>query len=204
MRRLVVILAALASSSAIAQDAPAIYAKKERAAHLDRALSMFLSLGPDGTRAFENEVYEAMRTRCKPSGLQAPLTACLATVGEAVCAGKDAWCGPAADVILTNLHAENAFVPESTRMRLVATGADYHPAMLAEMRRRQAILAAELVLAMPGTKADGARIDAFCANRDREVVACEPGAKLCVPSIPWQRCAAALVWYVSTPGESKP
>jgi hypothetical protein len=198
VRRAIVVIAALATSSAIAQDAPAIYAKRERAAHLDRALSMFLSLGPDGTRTFESEVYEAVRTRCKPSGLQSPASACLASVGESVCAGKDAWCVPAADIILTNLHAENAFVPETTRMRLVATGADYHPAMLAEMRKRQAILAAELVLAAPGSKADGARIDAFCADRDREVVACEPGAKLCVPSIPWQRCAAGLVWYVST------
>jgi hypothetical protein len=203
VRRAVVIVAALATSSAFAQDAPAIYAKQERAAHLDRALAMFLSLGPEGTRAFENEVYEAVRTRCKPSGLQSPASACLATVGESVCAGKDASCGPASDVILTNLHAENAFVPETTRMRLVAAGADYHPAMLAEMRKRQAVLAAELALASPGAKADGARIDAFCTGRDREVVACEPGAKLCVPSIPWQRCVAGLVWYVST-GESTP
>jgi hypothetical protein len=139
--------------------------------------------------------------------------ACLAAAADAVCAGKTdgaerAGCAAAADVVATNLHAENAFVPETTRMRLVAAGADYHGGVMREMRARLELLASELVLAMAGSggaAADGARIDTFCAERDRDVVACEPGAKLCVPSVPWQRCAAGLVWYVSTLAEeSKP
>ena len=203
VKRVLVLTAAVLASSAFAQtDAPAIYARAERVAHLDRALATFAALGPDGARAFENEVYQAMRTRCRPSGMEPPAVACLATVAEAVCATRPdaAGCAAAADIVVTNLHAENAFVPESTRMRLVAAGADYHGAMLREMRTRHALLASELTLTAPGAAASGARIDAFCAGRDREVVACEPGAKLCVPSLPWQRCVAGLVWYIVAPG----
>ncbi len=207
MRRIAIAAAVLLASSALAQTGePAIYARSERVAHLDRALATLQGLGPDGVRAFENEIYQAMRTRCRPSGMQPPAVACLATAADAVCATRSdgVGCAAAADVIVTNLHAENAFVPETTRMRLVAAGADYHGGVMREMRTRLELLASELVLAAPGAKADGARIDAFCAERDREVVACEPGAKLCVPSLPWQRCVAGLVWYVSTPEEPKP
>lgn len=206
MRRIAIVTAVLIAGSALAQTGgPAIYATSERVAHLDRALATLQRLGPDGARAFENEVYQAMRTRCRPSGMQPPAVACLATAADTVCAGKPdgAGCAAAADVIVTNLHAENAFVPETTRMRLVAAGADYHAGVMREMRTRLELLASELVLAAPGARADGARIDAFCAERDREGVACEPGAKLCVASLPWQRCVAGLVWYVSTLDQEK-
>jgi hypothetical protein len=207
VRKLGVVAAVMLASSAPAQTGgPAIYPPSERAAHLDRALATFQALGPDGARAFESEVYQAMRARCRPSGMQPPAVACLAAAADAVCAGKAdgaerAGCAAAADVVVTNLHAENAFVPETARMRLVAAGADYHGGVMREMRTRLELLASELVLAAPGAAADGARIDTFCAERDRDVVACEPGARLCVPSLPWQRCAAGLVWYVSTLAE---
>lgn len=207
MRRVAVLLGAVLASSAFARsDGPAPYVREDRVAHLDAALSAFAALGPDGTRAFEAEVYQAMRTRCKPTGMQPPPVVCLEAVASGVCAAKPdaAGCAAAADVVVTNLHAENALVPETTRMRLVAAGADYHGAMLREMRSRHALLASELALATPGSAATGARIDRFCAERDREGVSCEPGAKLCVPSLPWQRCVAGLVWYVSTPEKESP
>lgn len=207
VRRAVVVLIAMLASSAFAQpDASAIYARAERATYLDRALATFAALGHDGTRAFESELYQAMRARCRPTGMQPPPLACLAAVADTACATRpDAdGCAAAADVVVTNLHAENAFVPETTRMRLVAAGADYHGGVMREMRSRLALLASELALARPGARADGALIDAFCAGRDREVVTCEPGARLCVASLPWQRCVAGLVWYVSTPEEPAP
>jgi hypothetical protein len=207
VRRLIVVGIAVLASSAFAQpDASAVYARAERVAHLDRALATFAALGPDGARIFENELYQAMRARCRPSGMQPPALACLAAVADAVCAGKPdgAGCAAAADVVVTNLHGENAFVPETTRMRLVAAGADYHRGVMREMRTRLALLAAELALARPGAKVDGAHLDAFCAGRDREGVTCEPGARLCVASLPWQRCVAGLVWYVSTQEDPAP
>jgi hypothetical protein len=208
MRRGFAVAAAVVlASSAFAQpDAPAPYVREDRVAHIDAALAAFATLGPDGTRALEAAIYQDIRTRCKPSGTEAPIVGCLEAFASAACAARFdlTGCSAAADVIVTNLHAENALVPDTTRMRLVAAGADYHGAMLREMRSRQALLASELALATPGAAATGARIDRFCAERDRDGVTCEPGAKLCVGSLPWQRCVAGLVWYVSTPEEKEP
>ena len=54
--------------------------------------------------------------------------------------------------------------------------------------------------AVPGGAATpqgiAASIDRLCATRDREVHACTAGDVACVPSIPWTRCVAALVWFV--------
>ena len=92
---------------------------------------------------------------------------------------------------------------------------DYHAALLGELRKRFAALAAELVIgaatsngvaeshaspAVPGGAAApngvAESINRLCATRDREVHACTPGDVACVPSIPWTRCVAALVWFV--------
>lgn len=206
-RVVAIVFAVELASSAFAQsDKPAPYLREDRIAHIDAALAAFATLGPESTRAFEAELYQSVRTRCKPSGMQPPLVGCLEAFASAHCAARFelAGCSAAADVVVTNLHAENALVPETTRMRLVAAGADFHGAMLREMRSRHALLAAELALATPGAAATGARIDRFCVERDRVGVSCEPGAKLCVASLPWQRCVAGLVWYVSTPEKDFP
>ena len=65
------------------------------------------------------------------------------------------------------------------------------------------MLAAELVLAGSaaalGSAASGdeARaIDELCAHRDRTLHVCQAGDAACVPSLPWSRCVAALVWFV--------
>jgi hypothetical protein len=53
---------------------------------------------------------------------------------------------------------------------------------------------------VPGSTAggtgDAAAIDQLCAHRDRAIHACQPGDTACVPSLPWSRCIAALVWFV--------
>ena len=107
-------------------------------------------------------------------------------------------CVAAADVVLTNQHAESDLVDEPTRIRLVRTSADYHAAIVRELAARQALLAAELVLAPPAEA--GARIEALCTRRDRDVHRCAPNAGGCVASLPYQRCAAGLVWFVATDG----
>jgi len=45
-------------------------------------------------------------------------------------------------------------------------------------------------------QSDGVEIDRLCAQRDRALHACEAGDAACVPSLPWSRCVAALVWFV--------
>jgi hypothetical protein len=137
-------------------------------------------------------LHDGIRTQCRNV-----TTACLGEVARRACGGKPG-CLAAADLVLTNEHAETDLVDEQTRMRLVRTSADYHAAILGELRGRQALLAAELALTPPGETA--ARIDRFCVERDREVHRCAPGDRGCVPSLPYQRCAAGLVWYVASDG----
>jgi hypothetical protein len=69
------------------------------------------------------------------------------------------------------------------------------PALTAELAKRYAVLAAELVLARE-RRDEAAAIDHLCTQRDREIRTCEPGAAACMPSVPWSRCVAMLVWFV--------
>jgi hypothetical protein len=185
------------------------YASDARRAHLARAIDAIRALGGDGRRAFERELHEATRVRCRPTAHPATTT-CAIEVARTTCAGKPdpAGCLAAADLVLTHQHAEHDLVDERTRVRLVRSSSDYHAAILDELRAQFALLAAELALAMPdpgGAPGDpvtaasqlAALVDRFCVERDREVHRCAPGAKGCVPGLPWQRCAAGLVWYIA-------
>ena len=189
MRLAIVILCALVAS---ANAGP--WARDTRVAHLNQALTV---LRARDRATFERELHAATRLQCHATS---PTIACARTQARAVCnmkSDKQA-CLAAADIVLTNQHAANALVDELTRVKLVRSSTDYHAALLEELHGIYALLAAEFVLAAPGADTDvGARIDRFCAERDREVHRCAPGAKACVPSLPYQRCAAALVWYVA-------
>lgn len=159
-----------------------------RVAHIEKALAE-LRVEP---RALDRAIYEAVRLRCKPVAL-----ACMIDVAREQCAKRG--CMAAADVIVTNQHAERDLVDELTRMKLVRTNSDYHAAVLAEVREKvQRVLAAELVLARSGASV-AARIDRVCVERDHVAARrCEKGAAACVGSVPYNRCVAALVWFVST------
>ena len=170
-----------------------LYASTTRVAHLRQALDALSKLGATARHALELALHDAIRARCSV-GTTRPSTTCLAAVGREVCAGKPD-CLAAADVMLTNEHAEHDLVDDATRMRLVRGSADYHAAVGAELWATYALLASELALAPPAADL-AAQIDAFCAGRDRTVHACEAEAKGCLPSLPYQRCAAGLVWFV--------
>lgn len=192
MRRAVLLLACVLPARA---SAGPTYDDAARVAHLRAAFDALAKLGP-GRTALEVDLDDAVRTRCRV-GTTRPATACMAEVGRAICSARPdrAACIAAADIMLTNQHAETALLDDITRMRLVRGSTDYHAAVGAELRARFALLASELVLAPPGEPA--ARIDAFCTGRDRTVHVCEPGAKACVPSLAYQRCAAGLVWFLA-------
>jgi hypothetical protein len=191
---------AAAGRLAAGEKAPTPYAETARTAHLQRALDALRALGDAGGRALDRELYAAVRARCRPTGSRPAATSCMISAARAVCDRRPdpAGCAAAADIALTNQHAEPDLLDEPTRIRLVRTSADYHAAVLGELRARYALLAAELALAAPA--ADAAAIDRFCVERVRAGTACDPGAVLCVPSLPWQRCAAGLIWFISTSG----
>jgi hypothetical protein len=179
-----------------------------RAAHVARALTAVRGLGADGADELDRALYSAARSQCHADTAR-PTVTCLIEAARAVCAapgaagGDRARCEAAADVAITNLRGQAALIDEATRIRLVRGSADYRAALAAELRRRYAVLAAELVLAGSaaalGSAASGdeARaIDELCAHRDRALHACEAQDAACVPSLPWSRCVAALVWFV--------
>ena len=181
-----------------------------RAEHVTRALAAVRALGPAGRDKLDRELYATTRTQCH-ADTGSPAAGCLIAASRAACAADPdrARCEAAADVIVANLRAVPALVDEPTRMRLVRGSADYHAALAAELHRRYAMLAAELVLSgasdddgtagagtAPAGAAAGAMIDALCRQRDRAIHACQPGDAACVPSLPWSRCVAALVWFV--------
>jgi hypothetical protein len=168
-----------------------------RAAHVARALAAVRALGPEGREQLERTLYAATRGECRADAAT-PAVSCLIAAARAACAAdRDrSGCEAAADVVVTNLRAANAWVDEPTRIRLVRGSTDYRVALAGELHRRFAALAAELVLGRGGSAGEADAIDRLCAERDREVHACAPGDTACVASVPWSRCAAALVWFV--------
>jgi len=197
MNRAIAVLAVILAST-VARADPAPYAREPRIAHLVRALDGLRALGTAGRRAFELELHTGVRTKCRATGRPATTT-CMIAVARSHCVQRPdpTACMAASDVILTNQHAEADLVDEQTRMRLVRTSSDYHAAVTAELWRRYALLAAELVLGSASTDLP-ARIDRFCTERDLTVHRCAPGAKACVPSLAWQRCVSGLAWYVAS------
>jgi hypothetical protein len=169
-----------------------------RVEHVTRALAAVRALGPEGRDRLDRELYAATRTQCRGDA-GTPAASCVIAAGRAACAADPdrGRCEAAADVVVTNLRAAAAWVDEPTRIRLVRGSADYRAALAAELRRRYAALAAELVIGPgAGGTGDAAAIDQLCAQRDRAIHACQPGDAACVPSLPWSRCVAALVWFV--------
>jgi hypothetical protein len=192
-----------------------------RTAYVARGLAAVRRLGPTKLDVLAHDMYAAARTQCR-SDAGAPAIACLLDLANRTCNGagrSDAdapTCEAATDVIATNLRAANDWVDEATRARLVREATDYRTALAAKLHDRYAALASELVLAdgeaaalaagaagapgpasaPAGGDAIAAAIDRLCAERDRVLHACRPGDATCVPSVPWSRCVAALVWFV--------
>jgi hypothetical protein len=184
-------VAGLAGRAAVAEPLP-------RAAYVSRALAAVRGLGPAGSDDLERTLYSAARSQCH-ADTGTPTVTCLIDAARAACAAAAdrARCEAAADVVVTNLRGQTALIDDATRIRLVRGSADYRAALAAELRRRYAVLAGELVVSGGGGGGDdAAAIDALCADRDRTLHACQPGDAACVPSLPWSRCVAALVWFV--------
>jgi hypothetical protein len=187
----VAIAALLGATPAAADPAP-------RRAHLARSLAALRALGPAGRDDLDRALYAAARTQCHAE-TATPTASCLVGIARAACrtAADRSACAAAADVIATNLRGTTALVDDATRIRLVRGSTDYRVALGGELRRRYAVLAAELVLAGRGRGDDDAQaIDELCTRRDRTLHACEPGDTACMPSLPWSRCVAALIWFV--------
>jgi hypothetical protein len=159
-------------------------------AYVARALAAVHALPQARRASLEHDVYEATRTRCHAD----TSARCFADAAASVCHG-DTECA-AADVIAANTRAANDWIDEATRAQLVRGSADYRVALAGELHRRYGALASELALA--GGAAAAPALDQFCRDRDRTVHACTGDDATCVPSLPWSRCIAALIWYIGS------
>jgi hypothetical protein len=191
MTKRAVIFAVAIGAVAHAQPAAAPYARTSRVAYLAAALDAVRALGAAGRTELERALYQGARTSCR-AALATPAIGCTIDVAHATCDPRAdaAACLVAADVILTNQRAETEWVDEAARMQLIGASTDYHTAVLGALDVRHGALAAELVLAEPAALTAAtlpARIDRFCTRRDG--------------GPDWQRCAAALVWYVGSRGD---
>ncbi|MDB4955989.1 MAG: hypothetical protein JWO36_3558 [Myxococcales bacterium] len=180
------------ATSALATAAPD-HVAPDHVAYVGRTLAAVRSLGAAGRDKLDRDLYAAARTKCHADTATATAP-CLVEAARAVCAGVAA-CEAAADVIAANLRSVDDFVDETARVRLLRGATDYHAAVSAELRKRYSMLAAELVLA-GGMANEAAAIDRMCSQRDRAVHACAAGDAACIPSLPWSRCVAAVVWFV--------
>ncbi len=176
----------LALGGAAAADT---YARPSRVAYLARALEAVRRLGVEGRSDLAGALQTGARRRCRADRGE-PSIACLIDLARAHCEAQPharrAACHLAADVVVANLLSESELVDEATRVRFVNQGGDFRAAMRAELLVQYAALAAEFGLAEPGADIDlPARIDSFCARPER--------------ALAWQRCAAALVWYIGAP-----
>jgi len=204
LHRGVVALIALAVGSIADRDAMA--EPLRHTAYVARALAAVRGLGPAGCDELDRTLYAAARSQCHADS-GTPTVQCLIGAARAACAagaggGDRARCEAAADVVVANLRSQTSLIDDATRIRLVRGSADYRAALAGELHRRYAVLASELVLAGAGDD-EAQAIDALCAQRDRELHACQAGDAACVPSLPWSRCVAALVWFIGAAGGTR-
>ncbi len=202
---LIALLVAVSSGTAARAGG---YSPEERVAFVQRALSALSALG-DGRDRLEAALAAAARQRCGASGNQVPKLPCLLEVGAKLCGGGGygavETCSAAVDVMLVNLRSAGELVDEATRVRLVRGAADYHAALLGELRKRYAALASEWILEDPeaaaSAPASAASLDRFCARRDHrhKPPRCDQPSETCVASLSWQRCVSALAWFVTSP-----
>lgn len=185
MRRVLVLAVVAMLAGPARAEAPG-YGREQRVAYLERALGAVRAMAPAEVIALEDALQAGARNQCKASyGL--PPVNCLLQVANTYCEARPSaersGCHLVADVALTNQLGETEWVDERTRIKLMNASGGFRVAMRAELRTRYAALAAEMTLTASGASpAD--RIDGLCAGTRR--------------TLTWQRCAAAITWYIGT------
>lgn len=175
----------------VAAAAAGPYAADARIAGIDQTLAALQAWPTPQTRALADNLRAGARTECK-AGYGAPPVGCLIEMAAATCAqrpeAEQGACRLIADVIVTNMLAEDERVDRARRVELMSRSDDFRAAMDAELSGRYADLAAEMLLDRGPAALDrpAAAIDGFCAARAR------------THALAWQRCVAALVWYIGT------
>lgn len=191
MSRVVVAAGLIAVLAPTPAGADTGYVEAARIAYLGAQLEAIRTSSAADLTALEDEIYQGGRSKCQTASTRLRIT-CLIELGRETCALRPeagrARCRLLADVIVTNLLGENQFVDREARFEIMSAADDFRPALIRELRARYAVLVTEMVVSRElGAAPDlNTGIDRFCIayGHARE--------------LPWQRCVAAIIWYVGT------
>lgn len=140
-------------------------------------------------RAYEH-VAKAERGACAAGSRRVRLECLLASARKYCDAQPNAGdCLVYADVIVSNVIAEQLWVPTARRYEIMAQTKSWRSEVAREVRRKQAALAADLRLRTKGSLEASSvlarAIDRYCTSSAFET------------GLSWQICASSLVWFTS-------
>lgn len=168
----------------------AVYSGDERVARL-QALIEAAQRTPGDTlvRAYE-QASLSERGACA-AGNRRIRVDCMIAAAKKHCEAQTntADCLAYADVIVSNVLAEQQWVPTARRYEIMQQTKDWRREVAREIRRMQAALAADLRLrtkgSLEGTPSLARAIDSYCAGSAFET------------GLSWQICASSLVWFIA-------
>jgi hypothetical protein len=166
-----------------------VYTGDERVAQLERVIEVTRRTPPEILQSAYEQVALAERGACAPGNPRVRLE-CMIAAARKACEGRAnaADCLVYEDVIVSNVLAEQRFVPTARRYELMTQSKSWRADVAREIRRIQAALAADLRLRTRGslatTPALARAIDAYCSSSAFET------------GLSWQICASSLVWFI--------
>lgn len=179
-------------AAAAGADSP--YRDDARVAYLGRTLADLQGADRTWLADHRRYLYDQSRGACS-SAFDDVRLSCLLRAARARCDARPPAARPAchrvSDVIVTNRQSEGDFVSNRRRYDLMRRGGSFTGALLAELSDRYAELTVEFTLSPHFTdpRAPAAGVSRFCAAR--------AGAS----DLSWQRCAAAILWYIAVDGD---
>lgn len=184
------VVGALVVGSAVA-GADETHGAAQRVAYLEEALAA-LRATPAETLAQATNYAQVMSRSSCASEVERLELECLMTASRQYCrkrGGEAQRCTIALDVIVAKLLGDAQLIPAEQRYQLMTTAKDYRRALADESRRLAGALAVDFRLRMGPAASDAelARaVDRYC------LVASDDNA------MPWQACAASLLWFIAT------
>lgn len=170
--------------------------REERVAYITSVLDALDASDPSMLANTASYIQVTERNKCQ-APVESLRVGCLLEAASRNCHNQKErdHCNRASDVIVTNRLSEKLFLPTDVRFKIMEKASDYRVALQRELRRRYALLVAELVMTphWPGSKATSTQlatgIEAFC----RDVA----GSR----DMSWQYCVGAVVWFIGTDGK---
>lgn len=175
------------------------YDEDARQSYVAESLEGLAAIVPEKRADISRYVDATAQTRCR-SEIYRLRIQCLLLATRRNCRGfkkgeARKQCELASDIIVTNKLSEDAFLSVQTRYEAMKQS-NFRLALTRELRRRYASLTAEMALSGRGRNCGGDRaclaeaIDGYCEeNSDAS-------------DLSWHRCAAAIVWFMSTKEET--